>query len=127
MTFMMIALITNRIKGTPVPFFIKPITKRVAAGVESSLLTKNFATHYSFLEEELATSGGDFLCGKNLTGADVLMLFPLEAGQGRTGLTRDKYPKICAYVERLMERDAYKRAVNKIKEKTGKYESVRDF
>lgn len=126
MTLMILTLVVTKIKEAPVPFFIKPITKGVASKIEENFLRGNFATHYSFLEEQLATSGGDFICGKSLTGADILMQLPFEAGVDTTGLTKEKYPKIWAYMERLMARDAYKRAVDKIKDQTGKYESVRD-
>ena len=47
------------------------------------------------------------------------MIFPLEAGEGRTGLTKEKYPKTIAYLESLYERDAYKRAVERIEKETG--------
>ena len=127
MTLLIVALTTNRIKDAPVPFFIKPITRGIASKVESSFLNGQFATHYAFLEEQLSTSGGDYLCGSNLTGADILMSFPLEAAKERAGLTKDKYPKCVAYVDRLLERDAYKRAMERIKKETGKYESVNDL
>lgn len=127
MSAMVLALVIQRIKDAPVPFFIKPVTRGIAGKVEDSFLKKNFETHFNFLEEQLATSEGNFLCGKNMTGADILMQFPLEAGMGRTGLTKEKYPKICAYVERLMEREAFKSAVENIKKDTGKYESISDL
>jgi glutathione S-transferase len=48
-----------------------------------------------------------------------MMSFPLDAGRSRTGLSKEKYPKVIEYVEMLLERDAYKRAVKKIEEVTG--------
>lgn len=107
------------------PFFIKPITNGVASKIETSFLQRNFKTHYEFLEQQLATApdGGSFLCGKDLTAADIMMSFPLEAGQSRTGLTKEQYPKIWAYVDRLHQREAYKRAVEKIVEREGRFKS----
>lgn len=112
------------IKNSSVPFFIKPITNGIAGKVNSLYLAPNYKTHLDFLESQMATSpqDGNFLCGKSLTGADILMSFPLIAAKGRAGLTQAKYPRLWAYVDRLEARDAYKRAVQKIVEIEGSYD-----
>ena len=114
------------IRKAPLPFFLKPITNGIAGKLESMFLRPNLNTAFSFLESQIASSpgGGEYLCGKELTGADILMSFPLDAARGRAGLDKDKYPKLWAYVERLQERDAYKRAVQKIIEVEGEYDPV---
>lgn len=116
--------ILQDIRKAPVPFFIRPITNGIASKIESNFLTPNFKTHFTFLEGQLASSpnGGQYLCGEKLTGADILMSFPLEASKGRVGLTPEQYPKLCAYVDRIHEREAYKKAVNKIVEIEGSYD-----
>jgi len=114
------------IRNSPVPFFIKPITGMIAGKLDSMFLQPNFKTNFSFLESQIASSpdGGEYLCGKEITGADILMSFPLEAARGRAGLDADKYPKLCAYIDRLQTRDAYKRAVQKIIDIEGEYNSL---
>jgi glutathione S-transferase len=104
-----------------VPFFIKPITRGVADRVDNSFLNRNFAIHTAFLEEQLATSpgGGDWFCGQNLTGADIMMIFPLEAGQGRAGIKPEKFPKLSAWIKRVHDRPAYQSAIKKIEDATG--------
>jgi len=49
--------------------------------VYSIFLTNTLKTHFDFLEEQLATSPGDgkYLCGAELTAADIFMTFPLVA------------------------------------------------
>jgi len=113
------------IRSSAVPFFLRPVTNSVAGKIESMFLTPNFKTHLDFLESQLATSphDGEYLCGRELTGADIMMSFPLEASKGRAGLTQEKYPKLWAYVERLEARDAYKRAVQKIVDTEGSYKA----
>lgn len=113
------------IRNGPVPFFIRPITNGIAGKLESMFLNPNFKTHFDFLESQLATSpgGGEYLCGKDLTGADFLMSFPLGAARGRAGLTQEKYPRIFAYVDKLESRDAFKRAVQKIIDVEGSYDA----
>lgn len=88
-------------------------------------LEPNFKTHYTFLESQLETSpdGGDFLCGKDITGADMLMEFPLVAGGSRSGMTKEAFPKLNAYIEKLHEREAYKRAVEKIELTEGSFKT----
>lgn len=120
-----LTLILTDIKNSPVPFFIRPITNAIAAKITSLFLKPNFDTHYRFLEDQLATSpdGGEYLCGKELTGADFLMSFPLKAGQSRSGMTKEEYPKLWAYIDRMHEREAYKRAVRKIEEIEGSFKT----
>lgn len=76
----------------------------------------------------MATSpgGGEYLCGKNLTAADILMSFPLEAAFSRAGLGTDEaaYPKLVAYVKRMQEHDSYKRAAKKAEEMSGEPHKV---
>ncbi len=121
-----LALTGAAIRKAPVPFFIKPITNSVAGKIESSFLKRNLKTHYDFLESQLATSpdGGDYFCGKDLTAAYIMLSFPLEAGQTRSGFTESQYPKIWAYVDRIHQRDAYKRAVAKIVEVEGDFKTT---
>jgi glutathione S-transferase len=140
MTFMLVALIAIRMSfsllshsllnlltleiKTSAPFFIRPITNAIAGKIQSSFLEPNFATHYGFLEGQLETSGGNYLCGPHLTGADIMLSFPLIAGGKRTGLSKEKFPKLAAYVERLENEPGYKKAADKIIELDGKFEAT---
>lgn len=101
------------------PFFIKPITRTIGSRIEEAFLNPNYKTHFDFLEGQLASSGGDFFCGKTLSCADVMLIFPLEAALGRAGLSREKHPTVAAWVDRIHEREAYKAAVKKVEEATG--------
>lgn len=123
MPIILVALIARGIKNAPVPFFLKPITGAIAGKVTNLYLKPNFETHYKFLEDQLKTSpdGGQFLCGRDLTAADILMSFPMEAGQSRSGMSKDNFPLMWAYVDLLHEREAYKRAVKKIEEIEGSF------
>jgi glutathione S-transferase len=115
------------LRNAPVPFFIKPITSMIVGKLETVYLEPTFRTHFGFLEEQLASSpeGGEYLCGKDLTAADILMSFPVEAATIRLGLTKETKPKMFAYVDKLHKRDAYKRAIAKIEEATGeKYQII---
>ncbi|TVY57433.1 Glutathione S-transferase 1, partial [Lachnellula cervina] len=122
MIILMLYLVASNIKTSPVPFFIKPITSRIGDKILTSFVEPNCVTHFSFLESQLQTSGGQYLCGKHLTGADILLSFPLIAGKG-TAFTKEKYPGVWAYTERLEKEKGYEKAVEKIVEIEGKFEA----
>jgi glutathione S-transferase len=109
------------LKGPLVPWIVRPISKAIASQVEATFLTPNLSTHYKFLESQMATSpeNGQFICGPKLTGADIMLVFPLESARSSAGMTPAMYPKLDAYVTRLQERDAYRRAIAKAEEATG--------
>ena len=112
---------------TSSPFLIKPLTGMITGAVDSKFLTPNIKSNFDFLESQLASSpnNGEFLCGDELTGADILMSFPLGAARGGRsgGFTKEAYPLMWAYVDRLQGREAYKRAVEKIVEVEGSYDA----
>nr|POF24023.1 glutathione s-transferase 1 [Quercus suber] len=128
MTLMVLKLIVNNIKeGPEVPFFAKPITKIIGGRVESAFLNRSLKAQFDFLESQLSTSpdGGKFLCGKDLTAADMMMSFPLIAGKAY--ISKTQYPKIVAYVETLEAQPGYVRSVKKIEELSGeKFEAAFD-
>jgi glutathione S-transferase len=56
-----------------------------------------------------------------------MMIFPLEAGQKRLGVSAEKYPRLSAYIDRIHARDTYQRGIKKIEEATGeKFEAALD-
>lgn len=102
---------------------MKPITRSIAARVEDGFLNAQYELHFSFLEEQLSSSPGDgaFFCGANPTGADALMIFPLEAAKTAGKITAQKYPRLSGYVDMIQAREAYKKAVQRIIDETGEY------
>ena len=65
------------------------------------------ANHLSYMESGLADR--DFFVGKDLTGADIQMLFVLEAAGSRLA----PYRGLVAYRERMHARPAYQRGIEK--------------
>lgn len=126
MGLLLISVITYSIKNSAVPFFIKPVTNGVSNKIMTNFLEPSYKTHFTFLESQITTSpeGGSYLCGPRLTGADILLSFPLIAARGRAGLTEESYPKLFAYVGRLEEEAGYKKAAEKIIEIDGKFEAT---
>jgi glutathione S-transferase len=67
------------------------------------------ANHLSYMENAIA--GRPFFVGDDLTGADIQLMFVLEAADA-SGLLKD-YPALAEYVSRMQARPAYKRAIEK--------------
>ncbi len=65
--------------------------------------------HFSFMNNHMADR--EFFVGNDLTGADIMMSFPLEAAGARGGL--DILPNLSGFVRRIQERPAYLRALEK--------------
>ena len=81
------------------PFFVKPIVNLITGGIESGYLIPNYKTHFDFLESQIGSSpdSGEYLCGRELSGADILMSFPLGAAKGRVpAFTQGNHPKLWA-------------------------------
>lgn len=113
------------IRNSP-PFFVRPITSIVASQVEAAFLTRNVDGNLAFLEEQLKTApgGGPFLCGKDLTAADILISFPVIAAGGRVlqdKKNQAKYPLLAGYAKKLQEVECYKKAVAKIEAVEGTF------
>ncbi|MDX1516411.1 MAG: glutathione S-transferase [Woeseiaceae bacterium] len=110
MPLMIVALILGRIETAPLPFFIRPVAKGIAAKVRDSYLDRNVERHLGFLDASL--EGRDWFCGDALTAADIQMSFPLEAAEQRTDL-RNRCPNLAGFLERSRARPAYRRALEK--------------
>jgi glutathione S-transferase len=108
---LLLKLVAARIRTAPVPFFVRPITKQIAQKLEDGFIGPQIATHYSFVESELAKS--KWLAGDELTAADVMMSFPLEAAVARAGIGA-RSPRIVRFVDSVKARPAYERAVAKV-------------
>lgn len=98
----------------------------MASQVESAFLTRNIDGNLAFLEDQLKTApdGGPFLCGKDLTAADILMSFPVIAAGQRVlqdKKNQEKYPLLTGYAKKLQEIEGYKKAVAKIEAVEGSF------
>ena len=70
-------------------------------------IDSEIANHLGYIDAGL--KGREFFVGSGLTGADIQMLFVLEAAGARL----EPYPAALAYRERMHARPAYKRAIER--------------
>ncbi|KAF7118008.1 hypothetical protein CNMCM5793_007377 [Aspergillus hiratsukae] len=117
-----VQLIMNALKNAPGPFFIKPITGMITGKVSTEFLDQELRTHFCFLEDQLASAPeqGPFLCGSQLTAADIQMSIPVIAALNLSIIPCKEYPRLDAYAGEIQNSQGYRRAVEKVEKIEGK-------
>ena len=116
---LLLKLIFERIKVTPMPFFAKPIARGISNKVLAAMVEPNLKRQLDFMEAELGQS--EWFAGDEFSAADIQMSFPVEAAAQRAGLDASR-PKLMAYLKRIHVRPAYKKAL----ERGGPYSFAND-
>ncbi len=107
---LLMKLIFDRIAKAPMPFFAKPIARRIADQARKTFVVPQIERHLDYLEAELTSR--TWFTGEEFTAADVQMSFPLEAAQARGGLDASR-PHLINFLERIHARPAFKRALER--------------
>lgn len=110
MTPLLMRLLFTRMEEAKLPFFVRPVVKRLVATVNSTFLDAEIRNTFDFIEAELGLH--PWFAGDEITAADVQMSFPLEASAARGGLDASR-PRCVAFVERIHARPAYRRALER--------------
>ncbi|SDB72496.1 glutathione S-transferase family protein [Belnapia rosea] len=94
------------------PLLVKLYLMRVgeAAAPVLTRIDANLAAMLDYLEAEVAKEG--YFAGPDLTAADVMMSFPLEAATSRGGLDASR-PALFGLLRRLQARPAYRQALER--------------
>ena len=115
---LLLKLVFDRIESAPMPFFVRPVARRIAQQAKNWIVLPNIERILNFLEVELGKS--EWFAGAEFSAADVQMSFPLEAASVRGGLNETR-PRLWAFLKTIHARPAYQRAL----EKGGKYDFLR--
>lgn len=107
---LVLTLMLARMETAPMPFFAKPIAKKLTQAVRDGYLDHTIAALYGYLDTELGKTA--FLAGNEFSGADIMMSFPAEAAMQRAPAAL-KTARLKTYVEKLQGRPAYKRALER--------------
>ncbi|TFZ00145.1 glutathione S-transferase family protein [Ramlibacter humi] len=103
---LLVKLLFDGIERAKVPFFLKPVTRKIADQGRNSFVLPQMKRHLDFIEAEL--SQRPWFAGEAFSAADIQMSYPLEAAEKRIGLAGR--PKIADWLRRIHERPAYQRA-----------------
>lgn len=106
MPLLVMQLVMNNVPQH-VPFLVKPVAKKITAGVKAAFILPRLKDHIQFLETYLASH--DYFAG-TFSFADIQMSFPLQALMTRA---HGNYPNIQAFLQRIAQRPAYARALSK--------------
>jgi len=117
MSPLLLKLVFDILPTKPMPFFVRPIAKGISKGALNNFVTPQIDAHLDYMEAELGKS--TWFVGEEMTGADIMMSFPLEAIAGRGGLGK-KRKNLKAFLKRIHALPAYQRAL----EKGGEYTIV---
>ena len=110
MTPLLLKLVFNRVETGPMPFFVRPIAKKISATVKSSFIEPEIKQQLNYMEAEIAKTG--WFAGDEFTAADIQMSFPLEISASRGGLNAAQ-PKLMDFLQRIHARPAYQRALQR--------------
>lgn len=103
-----------------VPALLRPLVKKIAATAQQKVTDPQLSQHVHYWNDTLQANGGWF-AGNAMSGADIMMSFPLEAASARVGLSRDRHGAILDFLDRIHARPAFKKAL----ETGGPYELLK--
>ncbi len=104
------SLFLTRMETAKMPFFAKPIAKRLTQGVRDGYLNHTTKALFDHLDAELGKR--PWLAGPEFTAADIIMSFPIEASQARVEAAKG-LKNVPAYIQKLHARAAFKKALEK--------------
>ncbi len=92
------------------PLLLKLVLSRVPimGKVAIKRIQPMIDVHLDYVENELTQR--PWFAGDEMSGADIMMSFPLEAARSRAGLDESR-PHTMAWLEKVQSRPAYKRAL----------------
>jgi len=108
---LLVKLITRRIASAPVPFFLKPVVRRIAGTVDATYTDPELQLHLSFIDGHLG--GVPWFCGEAFSAADIQMSFGLEAASARASAPAHGRAAIRGWLDRSRARPAYQRALER--------------
>lgn len=91
------------------PVFTRPLVRAIAERAQKGFVDPQVSAHMAFWEAELGKS--EWFAGEALSGADIMMSFPVEAAARRFGL--DGRPRLQAFLDKIHARAAYQRALER--------------
>jgi glutathione S-transferase len=104
---LLLKLIFQRIASAPMPFFVKPIARGIAAKVREGFIDPTLRDQLDYIAE---LSRRPWFAGDDITAADVQMSFPLQVAMARASAGTPR-PGIIAFLARIEARPAYQRAL----------------
>ena len=106
---LLLKLISQRIASAPMPFFARPIARRIARTLQAEVVDPQLTLHMGYIDSELRRTG--WFAGDAFSAADIQMSFPLEAASSRA--PQPGLAAIADFLQRIHARPAYRRALER--------------
>ncbi|MCC2617575.1 glutathione S-transferase [Aestuariibacter halophilus] len=106
---MVAKVVLDKARTKAKPFFVRWVANALIDKIMAAYFGPNIQRNLDFVEHYL--SEHQWFAGEQPSGADVQMLFPLEASVARGAAAR--CPAIKAWVDRVHQREGYQRALQK--------------
>ncbi len=110
MPYLVMKLVFRKVETGPMPFFVRPIAKRIAQEVGRQFIDPNMQQIVAYIDDWLSTH--TWFAGAELSGADIQMSFVMEALATQAEVMA-RYPRLQAYVDAMRARPAYQRALER--------------
>lgn len=110
MNWLVMKLVFMTIPTQPMPFFVRPIARKLCDTVLAKLVDPNVSGSLAFMEDHLARQ--PWFAGEQLSLADFQMSFAVEAALSRGGQGQAN-PALRRWLEKVHQRPAWKRALDK--------------
>lgn len=91
--------------------FMTTLMMQLVGGGENPFVKDRAARGWAMIEQRLGEA--PYFGGRNLTTADIMMVYCLTTSRAFRGTKLDAFPNIKAYLARIGERPAYQRAMAK--------------
>jgi glutathione S-transferase len=109
MTPMIVKLVFHRVEAGPMPFFAKPVAKKISHTVNENWTGPQIKLHLDYLENEIARTG--WFAGAQFTAADIMMTYPLQAA-AEAGMLAG-HERLEDFLRRVTARPSYKKAIER--------------
>jgi glutathione S-transferase len=93
-----------------VPALMRGVAKAIAVKGQQNFVDPQLKAHFDYWEDELGKA--EWFVGAELTGADIMMSFPIEAAAARADALNGR-PRLREFLERIHARPAYQQALQK--------------
>ena len=110
MNWLVMKLVFMSIPRQPMPFFVRPIARKICATVQAKLIDPNLKSAMEFIEDHLAKNS--WFAGERLTLADFQMSFAVAALLSRADAA-GRCPHIAGWLMRVEARSAWQRGIAK--------------
>ena len=110
MTPLLVKLIFDRIETGPAPLLLRPVVRGLARAVKAKFAQPEIDLHLDFLEAELGDAA--WFAGEDLSGADILLSFPLQIAAAQGGIDARR-PRLLGFLQRVAARPAWQRAIER--------------